>query len=103
MAYDAACTAARSMGAYPVRVIDSRLATTAQGFVALAAARAAKTGIDLDGVARVAETGIARCGFVAVLDTLSYLRRSGRVPALAAMAGTRSSCTRLWGTSATAA
>jgi DegV family protein with EDD domain len=87
MAYDAARTAARSMGAYPVRVVDSWLATTAQGFVALAAARAADTGMDLDGVVGVAEKCIDRCGFVAVLDTLSYLRRSGRVPAIAALAG----------------
>ena len=87
MAYDAACTAARSMGEYPVRVVNSRLATTAQGFVALAAARAAARGADLAGVVAVAEVNIARCGFVAVLDTLSYLSRSGRVPAIAALAG----------------
>ena len=87
MAYDAACAAARSMGGFPVRVIDSRLATIAQGFVAVAAARAALQGMDLDGVVAAAQRSVAGTGFVVVLDTLSYLRRSGRVPAILSLAG----------------
>jgi DegV family protein with EDD domain len=85
MAYASAYAAAQAMDEFPVAVIDSRLATTAQGFVALAAARAASQDTDLDGVVARAQRSIAATGFVAVLDTLSYLHRGGRVPAIASL------------------
>jgi DegV family protein with EDD domain len=87
MAFNAASLARQAMPRFPVRVVDSRMATTAQGFVTLAAARAAIHGMDLEQVAAVAEESIARSGFVAVLDTLTYLHRGGRVPVIASLAG----------------
>jgi DegV family protein with EDD domain len=70
-----------------INVVDSRTAGGAQGFVALAAARASAAGKDLAEVTRVAELMIHRVNMIAVLDTLYYLARAGRIPRLAAWAG----------------
>jgi DegV family protein with EDD domain len=70
-----------------VNVVDSRTAGGAQGFVALAAARAAASGKNLAEVTRVAELMIPRVNMIAVLDTLYYLARAGRIPRIAAWAG----------------
>jgi fatty acid kinase fatty acid binding subunit len=70
-----------------VNIVDSRTAGGAQGFVALAAARAAASGKDLGEVTRVAELMIPRVSMIAVLDTLYYLARAGRIPRIAAWAG----------------
>ncbi len=71
----------------PIRVIDSRTAAMAQGFVALAAARAAAEGRSLAEVVKRAEDVIRRVNLMAVVDTFEYLQRSGRVPAIAAIMG----------------
>jgi DegV family protein with EDD domain len=71
----------------PVRVVDSRTAGGAQGFVALEAARAAKTGADMERVNEVAVHMTTMVSMFAVLDTLYYLTRSGRIPKIAAWAG----------------
>jgi len=70
-----------------MNVVDSRTAGGAQGFVALAAARASAAGKDLAEVTRVAALMIRRVNMIAVLDTLYYLARAGRIPRLAAWAG----------------
>ncbi len=70
-----------------INVVDSRTAGGAQGFVALAAARAAASGKDLAQVTKAAELMIPRVNMFAVLDTLSYLARAGRIPKIAAWAG----------------
>jgi len=70
-----------------INVVDSQTAGGAQGFVALAAARAAASGKNLDGVTRTAELMIPRVHMIAVLDTLYYLARAGRIPKIAAWAG----------------
>lgn len=70
-----------------INVVDSRTAGGAQGFVVLAAARAAASGKELAEVTRVAELMIPRVSMIAVLDTLYYLARAGRIPRVAAWAG----------------
>ena len=75
------------MADLPLRVVDSRTAGGAQGFVALEAARTAKTGADIEKVNEVAEQMTTRVSMFAVLDTLYYLARSGRIPKIAAWAG----------------
>ena len=70
-----------------INLVDSRTAGGAQGFVALAAARAAAAGKDLAEVTRTAELMIPRVNMIAVLDTLYYLARAGRIPKIAAWAG----------------
>jgi DegV family protein with EDD domain len=87
--YDAAMVAVgqahRSLPGLAIRVFDSRTAAAAQGLVALAAARAAKEGSLADAEV-AAHRAVATVRMVALVDTLTYLRRSGRVPGIAAMA-----------------
>jgi len=70
-----------------IEVLDSGLATAAQGFVALAGARAANEGKDLDEAARAAEEVKKKVDVAVLLDTVRYVYRSGRIPKLAAQAG----------------
>jgi acyl-phosphate glycerol 3-phosphate acyltransferase len=62
-----------------VEVIDTRVAGPAQGFVALAAARAAKKGAGLDPIVQLVQLTMKNVGLIVVLDTLNYLLESGRV------------------------
>jgi DegV family protein with EDD domain len=70
-----------------IEVMDSQMATAAEGLVALAAARAAKAGKSLAEVVKVAEEIRDRVSFLAFLDTIRYVYRSGRIPKIAAQAG----------------
>ena len=70
-----------------ITVVDSQLATAAQGLVALAAAQAATAGKSLAEVVKVAEKIRDKVTFVAFLDTIRYVYRSGRIPKVAALAG----------------
>lgn len=71
-----------------VRVVDSRSAGMGTGFAALAAARAARTGADLDDVAAQAESAATRTSAFIVVQRLDNLRRSGRIGAAASWLGT---------------
>lgn len=71
-----------------VRVIDSRSAAMATGFVALSAARAAAGGADLDQVAAAADAAVQRTHAYLVVHRLDNLRRSGRIGSAAAWLGT---------------
>jgi DegV family protein with EDD domain len=62
-----------------VEVLDSRTATMTEGFIVMAAARAAKEGASLDEVIEVVRKAIPRVDFLAAFDTLEYLRRGGRI------------------------
>jgi len=84
--YSSALLAADSVGGQ-VRVLDSQSATMAEGFVALAAARAARAAADLDAVVATAEEVRSKVRFFAFLETLEYLRRGGRVGGAAALMG----------------
>ena len=70
-----------------IAVLDSQLATAAEGLVALAAAKAAAAGKSLAEVVKVAEEMRDKVTFVAFLDTIRYVYRSGRIPKIAARAG----------------
>jgi len=70
-----------------IKVLDSRTAAAAEGFVTLAAARAAAEGKDLDDVLRAAEEMRDKVDLVAYIDTIRYAYRSGRIPKVAAVAG----------------
>jgi DegV family protein with EDD domain len=69
-----------------IRLLDSRNAAMAQGFVVLEAARTAAAGASIDEVERRAEAMTSQVTLLAMLDTLSYLARGGRVPRVAAWA-----------------
>ena len=62
-----------------IEIVDSRAVAGALGFVVLAAARAASEGADLAEVTRVAREMIPRVNMLAMVDTLFYLARTGRV------------------------
>ncbi|MBO9307145.1 MAG: DegV family protein [Thermomicrobium sp.] len=82
----AAAAAARLIERIPIRVVDSRAATMAEGFLVLAAARLAEQGADLETIVRRVEELRSQVRFFAVLDTVTYLVRSGRAPWLAQLA-----------------
>ena len=62
-----------------VEVIDSKLATMAQGFVVMAAAKAANAGANIDQVLDLVRHNIPRADVRMVFDTLEYLKRGGRI------------------------
>ncbi len=69
-----------------VEVLDSQTATAAQGFVALAAARAAVAGKGLAEAVEAAEEMKKKVSTVILLDTMRHVYRSGRIPKVAARA-----------------
>ena len=77
------------MRSLPVAIIDSGLATIAEGFVALEAARAVDRGLPFDEAVAATRRSIPRCGFAFILSTLTYLYRGGRVPAIASVLGSK--------------
>jgi DegV family protein with EDD domain len=62
-----------------VELLDSETATMAEGFIVMAAAKAAKEGASLDEVIEVARRVVPRVDFLSAFDTLEYLRRGGRI------------------------
>lgn len=71
-----------------VRVVDSKSAAMGTGFVALAAARAARNGDNLDDVVALADSTAARLRAYLVVQRLENLRRSGRIGTAASWLGT---------------
>ena len=71
-----------------VRVVDSRSAGMGTGFVALAAARAAREGANLESVVAQAEKTVPTLHSYIVVQRLENLRRSGRIGTAASWLGT---------------
>jgi fatty acid-binding protein DegV len=65
-----------------VRVVDSSNASTGEGLVAVAAAEAAAAGGDLDAVERAAQEAVLHTQTFALLKTVDFAVRGGRVPAI---------------------
>ena len=80
--------AAESITAVPIHVIDSGQVTIGTGLLALEAARAAVTSHSVTGVLAAVKEKAARVYTAAALDTLEYLRRSGRLSRFQALMGT---------------
>ena len=89
-AYDAAQLAKEQIKTeFPqtsIEVLDSQTVAAAEGFVALAAARAAE-GRSLAEVVRAAEEMRDRVTFLALLDTIRHVYRTGRIPKIASQVG----------------
>jgi DegV family protein with EDD domain len=85
--FSSAVGAAREFGP-AVRVVNSRSAAAGVGFVALAGARAAADGGDLDAVESAARAAVPRGHAFIVVHRLDNLRRSGRIGAAASWLGT---------------
>lgn len=62
-----------------VEVLDSGWAVMAQGFITIAAAKAARAGASLHEVLDVARRTMGRVAICAAFDTLEYLERGGRI------------------------
>jgi DegV family protein with EDD domain len=62
-----------------VEVLDTQWAIMAQGFIVIAAAKAAQSGASLDEVLDVARHTRHRVDMCAAFDTLEYLERGGRI------------------------
>ena len=69
-----------------IEVLDCGTAAAAQGLVVLAAARDAASGRSLTKVIETARNVMQRVNLFAMLDTLYYLAKGGRVPKAAALA-----------------
>ncbi len=70
-----------------IEVIDSQNVTAAEGFIALAAARAATEGKSFTDVIRIAEEVRDKVSFLIVVDTIRYVYRTGRIPKIASRVG----------------
>jgi DegV family protein with EDD domain len=62
-----------------VEVLDSQWAVMAQGFITIAAAKAAQNGASLHEVLNAARHTMSRVDMHAAFDTLEYLERGGRI------------------------
>jgi len=71
--------AAEEVKSVPVTVFDSGQLTLGTGLLALAAARAAAEGRSVSDIMSTLEDQASRTHCLAALDTLEYLRRSGRL------------------------
>ena len=82
--FDSATLAAAEAGSlspsFEIRILDSQSAAGSQALVALEAWRAAQQGATLARAEMNAIRVIDRVSLLAFVDTLRYLRRSGRVP-----------------------
>jgi len=85
--FSSAVGAAREFGS-AVRVVNSRSAAAGVGFVALAAAREAADGGNLDAVESAARAAVPRGHAFIVVHRLDNLRRSGRIGTAASWLGT---------------
>jgi len=85
---DVARLAAKETEAVPVTVFDSRQLSLGTGFLVLSAAKAAAEGRSMDEIIPRLEEQVTRTHVFAALDTLEFLRRSGRMNRVMAGLGT---------------
>ena len=85
---DVARLGAKETDAVPVTVLDSKQLSLGTGFLVLAAARAAAEGRSMAEITTLLEEQILRTHVFAALDTLEFLRRSGRMNRVMAGLGT---------------
>lgn len=83
--YQSACIAAADYD--NIRVVDSLNVTVGGGILAEYAVNCLDAGMDLDGITEAVENKKGDVCVVAMLDTLKYLEKGGRVSKLAAFAG----------------
>jgi DegV family protein with EDD domain len=71
----------------PVEVVDSETLSMSLGLTAIAAATVAKAGESLDKVVEETKQAIPKIHLFALLDTLEYLKRGGRIGKVKALLG----------------
>ncbi len=77
--HDNAAVAARSVDPDRVKVVDTRSVSIGGGFVAITAARMARSGSSLESVVAMATEMTGRTHLYAALDTLENLHKGGRI------------------------
>jgi DegV family protein with EDD domain len=82
-----AASLAATSAPVPVKVVDSKAVTMAQGLVAIEAATMAAQGKGLDDVAGAAEDLSSRTRIFGALDTLENLKKGGRIGGAQALIG----------------
>ncbi len=87
MALSAREQAKNALPGTTIEVMDSRNVTASQGFIALAAARAAAEGKDMPEVLDIAEKVKEKATFLLLLDTIRHVYRTGRIPKVASQIG----------------
>lgn len=70
-----------------IEVFDSRIATGAEGFIVLAAARAAAEGKELSEVVEAARRVKEKINLIFTLETIRHAYRTGRIPRVASQVG----------------
>lgn len=89
--YQSACTArdmvAESSSAVPIEIIDSLSISVGMSRAILHAADAARQGESLEALKTLVVDELARTRILAVLDTLDFLKRGGRIGGARAMLG----------------
>jgi DegV family protein with EDD domain len=85
--YNAARLAAEDFDANRIRVVDSRSTTMQLGWIVVDAARAVEQGADLEAAAARATDAIGRANCFAVLQTLDYVYKGGRIGRASHMVG----------------
>lgn len=85
--FNAARIAAEEFDAEHVRVVDSRSATMQLGWIVIDAARAVAQGADLTAAEKRAVETVSRANCFAVLQTLDYVFKGGRIGRASHMVG----------------
>jgi len=83
----AARLAAEAVDSSRIRLLDSGTVTMQLGWAAIAAARAAQAGLGADEVVAAAQSNLQRSRLFAVLETLEYVYRGGRIGRAAQLVG----------------
>ncbi|MBI5032724.1 MAG: DegV family protein [Chloroflexi bacterium] len=86
--YNASRVAAENVKTARIELIDSRQVTMSLGWLVIQAARAAKDGHSLDEIKQIVEDTKNRVHIIAMLDTLEYAQRGGRLGKGKALVGT---------------
>ena len=86
--YNASRIAAESMRDVKIEVIDSKQVTMSLGWLVILAARAAQAGASLAEIRAVVEDAMPRVHIIAMLNTLEYAQKGGRLGKGAALFGT---------------
>ncbi|CAA9558757.1 MAG: DegV family protein [uncultured Thermomicrobiales bacterium] len=84
---NAARLAAEAVAPERIRVVETGTVSMGAGWVAVTAARAARSGATLAEATAAADAAIPRCRVFAVLETLEYLQKGGRIGRASQMIG----------------
>jgi DegV family protein with EDD domain len=86
-AVDAVALASTELPGVNIEVLDSTQATSSEGMIALAAARAAAEGLGMPEVKQTAQQVKEKVNVIVLIDTIKHVYRSGRIPKIASQVG----------------